>query len=159
MTTLAERFWAKVSQGPMHQCWEWQAATNAKGYGWFCVHLGKSTTAHRVAAWLVNMLPSLDHQLHVLHKCDNRKCCNPDHFFLGSNKDNVADRVAKNRSGSARLHGELNGQAKLTDAQATQIKILYTNKVYSQGMLAKQFNIRQSQVSRIVNGVRRGGVS
>jgi DNA-binding MarR family transcriptional regulator len=53
----------------------------------------------------------------------------------------------------------LNGQAKLTDAQATQIKILYTNKVYSQGMLAKQFNIRQSQVSRIVNGVRRGGVS
>jgi len=159
MMAVADRFWAKVRQGQPEACWEWQAATNAHGYGWFAVKTGHSTASHRVSAWLSNLMPSLDFEGHVLHKCDNRKCCNPAHLFLGSNKDNVADRVAKGRSGAARQTGELNGMAKLTDKEVGQIRGLYFSSRFSQSQLATQYGVRQPHISKVVNMVRRGGVS
>lgn len=158
MMSLDQRFWSKVNKRSDEECWEWQAALNAYGYGWFGIGKNKATTAHRVSAWLSGVLPTLEHSLHVLHKCDNRKCCNPSHFFLGGNKENVADRVAKGRNGIVRFYGEFNPAAKLTEAQVVEIKMMYSSKKFSQSMLAKQFNVRQPHISRIVNGVRRGGV-
>jgi hypothetical protein len=52
--------------------------------------------AHRLS-WLVNV-GEIPEGMHVLHKCDNRPCCNPKHLFLGTNLDNIKDRVSKNRS-------------------------------------------------------------
>lgn len=156
---MADRFWAKVAAGDANACWDWQAATNAYGYGWFGVGPNKVTTAHRVSAMLHGLIDSLDSPLHVLHRCDNRKCCNPAHLFVGTNTDNVADRVAKGRSKGIRQHGETNGMAKLTDIQVGQIRGLYFAAAFSQSQLARQYDVRQSHISRVVNGVRRGGVS
>jgi hypothetical protein len=75
-------------------CWEWTGGLFASGYGAVGVDR-KVLKAHRVAwalyrgevgAW------------HVLHRCDNPKCCNPDHLYLGTHADNMADRAAKGRA-------------------------------------------------------------
>ena len=96
--------------------------------------------------------------MHVLHKCDNPKCCNPDHLFIGTNADNVADKVSKNRCGFKRMYGQSNGASKLTNAQIKEIKGLYFASMFSQSQLAKCYGVTQPHVSRIVNGVRCGGV-
>ena len=158
MMSLADRFWAKVSIGDENACWDWQAFTNKNGYGWMYLDK-KSGPTHRVSAMLHGLIDSLASPLHVLHKCDNRKCCNPAHLFVGTNADNVADRVVKGRSKGLSQYGETNGMSKLTDVQVGQIRGLYFAAAFSQSQLAKQYGVRQSHISRVVNGVRRGGVS
>lgn len=91
--TLEDRFWSKVNKTPF--CWEWTASLS-HGYGQFMMPNRKLNRAHRVA-WIL-VFGSIPLGLHVLHKCDNRKCVNPNHLFLGTNQDNIIDRVSKNRS-------------------------------------------------------------
>jgi len=112
----AERFAGKwCLEG---ECWAWTAGKNTKGYGHFKWATGDVRQAHR-ASWEIHNGPVPEGQ-QVLHKCDNPACVNPDHLFLGTNDDNVADRVAKGRS--ARLAGEKNPRAKLTADQVTVIR-------------------------------------
>jgi len=91
--TLEERFWSKVWRLP--GCWSWLGATN-DGYG--VVHYpGKNTTirAHVLSYTLCKgEVPS---GMCVLHSCDNRECCNPDHLFVGTRGDNNRDRAQKKR--------------------------------------------------------------
>jgi hypothetical protein len=157
MKSVADRFWQKVAKSSPDQCWEWTAYVNADGYGWMRL-AGESRPTHRVSAVLHKLIDSISSPMHVLHKCDNRKCCNPDHLFVGTNADNVADKVAKNRCGFSRQHGESNGMAKLTNKQIGQVRGLYFASCFSQSQLAKQFGIKQPHISRIVNKQRCGGV-
>jgi hypothetical protein len=152
--SIESRFWEKVDIKTLNECWDWTAALNAYGYGWFNVK-GKAATAHRVAAWLGNKLESLSSDKHVLHACDNRKCCNPGHLFIGTNADNVQDRVTKNRSGSCPQRGMANGMAKLSDKQVGEIRGMYFASCMSQSQLAKKYNVQQPQISRIINSKRR----
>ena len=159
MSTLAARFWPKVAKRSPNDCWEWTAAFNKSGYGWISIKTGESRPAHRVSALLHGMIDSFASELHVLHKCDNRKCCNPNHLFVGSNQDNVADRVSKFRNGFRASANELKSMCKLTDQQVGLIRGLYFSASFSQSKLAKKFGVQQSQISRIVNYVRRRVVS
>jgi hypothetical protein len=82
-------------------CWEWKLSRDRAGYGRLKIQLGardkfRYDSAHRFAyATLVGPIPD---NLCVLHRCDNPPCCNPDHLFLGTNKDNMADMIAKGRA-------------------------------------------------------------
>jgi len=98
-----DRFHAKYSKGPY--CWEWTSVLKARGlgkqkYAFFFIKLPrdrkKFISASR-AAYAIAYGP-FDYTLHVLHKCDNPRCVNPEHLFLGTNSDNIADKVAKNRA-------------------------------------------------------------
>lgn len=102
-TSLAERFWAKVNKnGPMHpvlqtQCWLWTAGLLDFGYGRFRSRVHSwDEGAHRVS-WALTYGPVPD-GLDVLHKCDNPPCVNPEHLFLGTQRDNNLDRDAKGRT-------------------------------------------------------------
>jgi len=91
-------FWEKVEK--TDACWNWKAFIDYKGYGQFGFK-NKVVRSHRVA-WELTFGP-IPSGLHVLHRCDNRKCVNPAHLFLGTNKDNVNDRELKGRHHSKRI--------------------------------------------------------
>lgn len=76
-------------------CWEWIGAMSNTGYG-IVKHLGKRIGAHR-ASWIIHFGEINDIKMFVCHKCDNRKCINPDHLFLGTNSDNMRDCYQKGR--------------------------------------------------------------
>lgn len=102
-TTGAERsssFWDCVDRsGGADACWPWMRAINSNGYGSFWAR-GKSLTASRHAYELtkgeIQAGPGY-HGFVVMHSCDNRRCCNPDHLSLGTQKKNSDDRDAKGR--------------------------------------------------------------
>lgn len=155
MKTMDERFWQKVSKNDNESCWEWNAAL-MNGYGWFLFSKKDGPKfAHRVSAFFAGLIDNINSELHVLHKCDNTKCCNPAHLFIGTNADNVADRVKKGRTKWISHHGETNGMSKLSSADLNVVRNLYKTKNISQSEIAKIFNIQQPQVSRIVNELRR----
>lgn len=143
------RFWSKVNITSDNGCWEWKNYRDNFGYGtiWW---KGKPRLAHRVAYEISN--GDIDNNLLVCHRCDNPKCCNPDHLFLGTNKDNVIDRNKKGRQ--ARPKGESNSQSKLTWEIAGEIRRRYQSGGVSQRSLASEYGVNQSQVYRIVNNLR-----
>lgn len=93
---LEERFWSKVNVGKKNECWEWVGAIDTPGYGAFKFD-GKKYNSHRIAWYLTHS--DFPNEL-VLHKCDNRLCCNPKHLFLGTYLDNAQDMVSKGRHGA-----------------------------------------------------------
>lgn len=97
-----KRFFANVDC-PGQDCWEWKGAkVGGTEYGSFNV-AGKRLRSNR-AAWLLLRGPIPD-GLHVLHRCDNPPCCNPDHLFLGTQLDNIRDAIAKGRmAGQKKTH-------------------------------------------------------
>lgn len=93
-----DRFWSKIDRASPNECWPWTRSKSVGGYGhWSYWEDGKcrSTTAHRQAWTLIN--GPIPKGLQVLHKCDNPPCCNPNHLWLGTHADNMADKVAKGR--------------------------------------------------------------
>jgi len=99
MRTLAQRFWSKACKSKTNfyagtPCWEWQGASNHKGYGQFKLY-GTVMRTNRVA-WILTHGMIAD-GLHVLHHCDNPRCVNFLDLFLGTNQENVDDREMKRR--------------------------------------------------------------
>lgn len=95
---LEDRFWSKVKKGP--GCWRWMGSLSKKGYGLFWKD-GKIERAHR-AAWQLIRGP-IPPKMQVLHSCDQPNCVNVSHLRLGTNADNVADRVSRGRDYQNRI--------------------------------------------------------
>ncbi len=96
----AFRFWAKVSPQEAG-CWVWTAGTGGKRspYGMFKLGGKKQVISSRYAFEMcVGPIPP---QMLVCHKCDNPKCVNPSHLFLGTGSDNAMDSVRKGRHWSS----------------------------------------------------------
>ena len=102
-------FDAHLKRSP-NGCWEWQGCVGRFGHGQLNIG-GRTVMAHR-HAWRLRH-GQIPIGLCVLHRCDNPPCCNPDHLFLGTRADNVADMDAKGRRGSS--HGESNARSTIPD--------------------------------------------
>jgi hypothetical protein len=142
-----QRFWANMRRTSTG-CQEWQGLKHRQGYGEISFSCKKKLT-HRVA-WILTY-GAIPEGLSVLHRCDNPPCCNPDHLFLGTYRDNVHDCQSKGRG--ANTKGEHNGRAKLTADQVLEIRALYEtgSTSFSQTLLAKRFNVTKTQIGSIVH--------
>ena len=94
LTKALKRFHGKIDK-INNSCWEWTGGKSSRGYGVFYFN-GNLMQAHRFSAWWFWGF-DLDSGLCVLHECDNSSCVNPNHFFFGTQKANIADSICKGR--------------------------------------------------------------
>lgn len=141
------RFWEKVNKAASNGCWEWTAALKDNGYGTFRASKAEGMKyAHRVSYEL--HFGPIPKGLYVCHKCDNRKCVNPAHLWVGTHEENQQDMGRKGRTHSP--------AKRLSDNTIREIRAAAAQSKHKD--VAKRFGISRSYVNRIANGVRRGGV-
>ena len=108
-------------------CIVWTKSRDPRGYGYSKV-MNARVYMHRFA-WEAADGP-IPEGLCVCHRCDNPPCCNPDHLFLGTRRDNNADKVAKGRQSFGERHshrGSAHGQAKITEQDVVAIRYDYSS--------------------------------
>ena len=153
--TVEERFWAKVDIRDGDECWPWREgqAHLPQGYGLFRIPDYEWMQRSNRVAWRLTYGEIPDGQ-QVLHSCDNPPCCNPAHFFLGTNADNVADKVAKGRSSfpQPKKRGERHHGAKLTQAQVDSIRAESTGVRGEGKAFAERYGVSRSTICEILKG-------
>lgn len=134
----ANRFWAQVDKSG--ECWEW-TGTRSRGYGAFKLLRVRASAlmAHRVS-WEISNGMIVD-GLFVCHRCDNKRCVRPDHLFLGTNRDNQLDAVAKGRT---RGRGRW-----ITLNQRAEVAALYKTGRYTIQRLADMYEVSTMPIWRI----------
>lgn len=147
-----EDVWDLIAKKGEDECWEWQGCKNNTGYGSMTVSQ-IPYSAHRIAYFLtfpntIDVVAPKDKSAKqfILHKCDNRSCCNPNHMMLGNYDDNNKDAKAKGRSNARR--GEHHKSAKLSQEQAEQAR-LFRGHGWSFVEIGKMFGIHANNISRI----------
>lgn len=124
-------FWNNVIKMPSG-CWEWTKAISSAGYGLVRRRNGgKIVLAHRFVAEIVCNINGLN----VLHTCDNPKCVNPSHLFLGTFRDNTRDMINKSRCGRIKLNWEIVRQMRTLNLKDNE--------------MSKRFGISRRQASDI----------
>jgi len=146
-------FFSKIVENDISGCHEWSASVNNKGYGQFHVRMedGKKrmVRAHRLA-WMIKN-GDIPERMLVLHKCDNPKCVNPDHLFIGTNQDNMDDMNKKGRGKPPEIkYGDTHSRAKLTWKDVDCIR--HIGSRLTQRKLAEIFGVDQKTIFPILKG-------
>lgn len=124
-------------------CKEWQGYTDASGYG----HTSRDGKDVRVHRWAYEeSLGPIPEGMQVLHRCDNPRCCQVAHLFLGTNQDNVNDKVQKGRQ--SHLIGTQQPGAKLTDEDVLSIRNKRAEG-YLLRELANEFGVSIATIHRV----------
>jgi hypothetical protein len=143
----------------MSDCILWTKAKAGNGYG-VTSQNGKQVYAHRVAASKV--FGDIPKGMVVAHRCDTPSCVNPDHLFICTQKENLADMKRKNRGAKGdrhglRLHpqcsakGERVANSKLTEKQIHEIRGMYVPGVVTLVSISEKFGVAFQTISKIVN--------
>lgn len=141
--TLDEAFEAQITKA--EGCWLWTGATAGKGYGALSAE-GVLRYAHRFS--FEKFRGPIPAGLHVLHRCDNPPCCNPDHLFIGTRTDNMHDASVKGRL----RNRERNPQAKLTEAAVAEIRERYLRGGISRRALGEEYGVNEATIGKAVRG-------
>lgn len=142
------RFLSRIDIKGEDECWLWQGTIHKGGYGELSIN-NKNLKTHRMSwEFFRGEIPP---ELEVCHTCDVRHCCNPNHLWLGTHKENMEDRRNKGNH-----REELNGEYKRGFTVHSREKINSIFDMYESGMeradIARQLNISYSHIRRILDG-------
>jgi hypothetical protein len=143
--SIEERFMERVRK--TDSCWTWIGGRDAYGYPMFRANIGGVLFKKGHRASFALFRGPVAEGMHVCHACDNPSCVNPDHLFLGTNKDNMRDKIAKGRAQAPK--GEDSPHATLTEEQAQTI--LLDARPYI--VIAAEYGVAASTVGSIKNRV------
>lgn len=149
---ILERLNRHIIQIPFSDCHYWIGGLSRKnGYGAFRIREkgnrinNQSFRAHRL---IFEFIKGPVGDSHVLHKCDNPQCVNPDHLFLGTHQDNMRDRMTKGRT----PFGSRSWSVKLRPEQVIEIRKLYAEGGHSTRSLGRKFGVDGKHIHNIVVG-------
>lgn len=146
--TPEDRFWQRVDRRGDDECWPWAGFIHPTGYGTLS-NWPSEQRAHRIS-WIIHHGPLVsraDGGAYVCHTCDNRRCVNPAHLFLGDQKANMADMVAKGRSPNNR--GTRNPNAKLSPSDIEMITLMLNFPTIQQKNIAAAFGVQSAAISKL----------
>ena len=143
-------FWKHVDKSGHNGCWNWTGFIDRDGYGTYWWE-GRPQGAHRLSYIFTH--GSISPGQCVCHHCDNPPCVNPDHLWLGTHQDNIADKIskgrqAKNTKPNNPAKGERHGEAKLSDEQVHLIR----NSLIPARVLAERFGVHPTRIYKIRQG-------
>ena len=146
MQITKERIEAKVERIPEAGCWIWMGSSQVRGYGEI-ISNNRKYLAHRASyEAFVGQIPK---GMYVCHACDNVACVNPNHLFLGTQKQNLQDMKTKGRS----TRGEKNAMSKLTENDVRTIKkFFFTKEDVADKEIAKLYNVCRQTINSIRTG-------
>lgn len=138
----------RISIDSETHCWNWKGAINSNGYGVVKLPNGNKS-AHRYS-WMIHKGEILN-GMFILHKCDNTLCVNPEHLFLGTQKDNLGDMASKGRS----AHGERHGQHKLKDETVLEMVRRYkAGEFRSMRSASLSYGVSHAYLHQLIGGKR-----
>lgn len=141
---VLEKFWKHVKIDSMTGCWQWTGGKNEFGYGIFCTDKRRIRT-HRYC-WELFKEP-IPKGMCICHHCDNPSCINPDHMFIGTQAENMADMRKKHRGSTKPRPGTENPAAKLSEQQ---VRIIFSmNGTVRAEEVAQVFNVKKTSVYNI----------
>ena len=144
------RFHKSFEIGNKDECWEWNKGILKTGYGAFYMQRGnrKTFNAHRIS-WEIHNNADIPKGGMICHTCDNRKCVNPNHLYLGNSITNNNDTFARKRGN--RTTGDKCSWSKISEAQVLEI----FHNTEKQFVIAAIYGVHQSTISDIKRGKRR----
>lgn len=145
-----QRFKEKIGQPAANGCWPWLGFCNEAGQGWVNSRTKGGTTIASRASY-EHFIGQISSGLYVCHKCDNPRCVNPDHLFLGTQKENMLDAVSKRRHS----YGEKVKQSRLTEANVLEIRATIGPDRSFRGellRLSKRFGVSPTCIRHVVMG-------
>ncbi len=144
---MYNRFWSKVKKGGSGECWEWQGSLNS-GYGQYHIPgtADESILAHRYAYVITHPKGeefAIPEGYEICHLCDNRRCVNPMHLFVGTRSDNMQDSYLKGKG----------PKRKLSNEEVLKIRELHATGQYpTYESLAKVFSVSRWAIGLIITG-------
>ena len=145
-----ERFLAKVEINEENGCWEWTGSHDSCGYGQIKIRRIRPSAlgSHRVSYLHYN--GDIPEEFCVCHKCDNPKCVNPEHLFVGTNLDNTRDMINKGRDRSGDHKGEANAYSKLKEKDV--LEIVNSLSTMNNKQIAEIYDTTHANISLIRRG-------
>ena len=146
MLFMAAHFWSKVKRGNFNHCWIWNGKIKESGYGSAVLVTPTMISAHRMAYFLIHGPPPPG--FCVCHHCDNPKCVNPRHLYLGTQGDNMRDRDIRGRT----QRGANHSKSKLSAENVLWMRTAVATGTHSIPAFAHMFKVSDSCARMAVSG-------